>query len=496
MRVAEAGRRHPPGRRGGLAGAGVVNLVGGACGSLIGLLLAALVGRTLGTGGAGSYFIAIAAFMIVSNVAELGADTGLVRFVSAAAATGRTATVSALVRTALRPVLVVGAGFVLLVAVVALTDGGPAGVSPPLLVAAAAVAVTSSLLAIALSLTRGFGDATTYPLLQNVLLPVLRLLAVSAALLAGATATGVITAWMAPTIVVALVAVLIARRQLRRHVADLVPEPADAHAFWSFSASRGLAAAVEISLEWIDVLLVAALTSAEAAGIYAVVTRSARAGEVVQQAARIAVGPQISAALARGDLPRAQEIYGIVTAAMIWLAWPFYLVVAVFADTVLSLFGPGFSSGATSLVILVAAMAVATAAGTVQTIVLMGGRSRWQLADKTGALILNVVLNVLLIPIWGIEGAAVAWAVTILADTAVVVFQVQRLMGVRPHGSYPGVAALLSVVVVGGLCVLSRLIFGSSVEVMVGTTAVVGLVYLAASAPLRNRLGLTALISG
>ena len=129
---------------------------------------------------------------------------------------------------------------------------------------------------------------------------------------------------------------------------------------------------------------------------------------------------------------------------MIWLAWPFYLVVAVFADSLLSLFGPGFSSGATSLVVLVVAMGIATAAGTVQTIVLMGGRSRWQLADKTGALVLNVVLNVLLIPIWGIEGAAVAWAATILADTAVVVFQVQRLMGVRPHGSYPWVAALLS----------------------------------------------------
>ncbi len=451
------------------------------------------MGRTLGTGGAGSYFIAIAAFMIVSNVAELGADTGLVRFVSAAAATGRTATVGALVKTALRPVLTVGVGFVLVVAVVALAGATPAAVPVPLLIAGAATAVVSSLLAIALSLTRGFGDATTYPLLQNVLLPVLRLVAVSSVLLAGAAATGVITAWMAPTLVVALIAALIARRQLRRNLAEVTPEPADARAFWSFSASRGIAAAVEIGLEWIDVLLVGALTSAEAAGIYAVVTRSARAGEVVQQAARVAVGPQISAALARGDLPRAQEIYGVVTAAMIWLAWPFYLVVAVFADSLLSLFGPGFSSGATSLVILVGAMGIATAAGTVQTIVLMGGRSRWQLADKTGALVLNIVLNLLLIPIWGIEGAAVAWAATILADTAVVVFQVQRLMGVRPRGSYPWVAALLSVVVVGGICVASRLTFGSSVSVMLGTAAVAGVAYLALSSPLRGRLGLTRL---
>ncbi len=481
------------GRQRGLAGAGVINLVGGASGSLIGLLLAALVGRTLGPGGAGSYFIAIATFMIVSNIAELGADTGLVRFVSAAIATGRTDTVGALVRVALRPVLVVGTGFVLLVAILAMADLGPSRVPVPLLIGGAATAVVSSLLAIALSLTRGFGDATTYPLLQNVLLPVLRLVAVSAALLAGAAATGVVAAWMVPTLLVALVAGLVARRQLRRHLAGIEPGAAEAGEFWRFSATRGVSAGLEIALEWVDVLLVGALTSAEAAGIYAVVTRCARAGEVVQQAARIAIGPQISAALARGDLPRAREIYGAVTAVMIWLAWPFYLIVAVFADAVLSLFGPAFDAGATALVVLVGAMAVATAAGAVQTVVLMGGRSWWQLADKSGALALNVVLNLLLIPLWGIEGAAIAWAVTILADTAVVVWQVQRLMGVRPQASFTAFAAVQSVVVVGGLALLSRVLFGSSVGIMLATTAVVAAVYLAVSLVLKDRWGLVRL---
>ena len=482
------------GRTRGIAGAGVVNLLGGACGSLVGLVLAALVGRSLGVEGAGSYFVVVAVFMIVSNVAELGADTGLVRFVSAAVATGRTATVPALVRAAVRPVVTVGAVFVAVVAIGSAGGIGPAGVSGPLLTAGAAVAVLSSLVAIALSLTRGFGDAVTYPLLQNVSLPLLRLLAVVLVIaVSGASATGVVVAWMAPTLVVAVLAGLAARRALRSRTAHLTGEPADVRAFWGFSASRGIAAAVEIALEWIDVLIVAALASTEAAGIYAVVTRAARAGEVVQQAARIAIGPQISAALARDDLPRARRLYGVVTAAMIWLAWPFYLVVAVFAEAVLGVFGPGFDAGATSLRILVAAMAVATAAGTVQTIVLMGGRSRWQLADKSGALVLNVVLNLVLVPVWGIEGAAVAWAVTIVADTAVVVWQVQRLMGVRPEGTYPVVAAVLSTVGVGGACLLSRSLFGSSLSVLLVTAAVVAAGYLAVSVVLRDRLGLTRL---
>jgi O-antigen/teichoic acid export membrane protein len=270
------------------------------------------------------------------------------------------------------------------------------------------------------------------------------------------------------------------------------PRPSS-RAFWGFSATRGVTAAVEILLEWFDVLLVGALTSARDAGVYAVVTRCARAGEVVQQAARVAVGPQISAALARGDRDEARTVYGLVTAAMIWLAWPFFIVLAVFPHAVLSLFGPGFGTGAPALTLLAVSMALATAAGTVQTIVLMGGRSSWQLADKTGALALNVVLNLVLVPACGITGAAAAWAITILVDTCVVVAQVQRLLGVRPEGRPLVAAAALSLSVVGAGAVVFRLLLGDTLPAALTAVGVLATAYLAASWPLRRRLGLVAL---
>ncbi len=487
----------------GIAWAGAVNLVGGVSGSVIGLLLAAVVGRALGTDGAGTYFLVVAVFMIVSNVAELGADTGLVRYVSAARATGRSVDVPHLVRSALRPVLLGGVLVVVLAAAVVrarpeLFDGVP----PLVVVAAAALAVLSSLIAIMLSISRGFGDVVSYPLLQNIALPVLRLAGVLVVVLAGGGILSVLTAWMAPVPVVLVLATAVAVTMTRRRAGSWRPgraRPAEVRRmtgeFWAFSATRGVSAAVEILLEWADVLLVGALTSPEEAGIYAVVTRCARAGEVVQQAARIAVGPQISAALARGAVREAREIYGLVTAAMIWMAWPFFIVLAVFGDAALSVFGDGFDEGATSLAVLALSMGLATAAGTVQTILLMGGRSSWQLADKSLALVLNVALNLALVPQWGIEGAAVAWAVTIVVDTAVVVYQVQHLMGVRPIGHHLWAAAALSVSLVGTVAVAARVVLGSSVPIMLATTAAAGILYLAASIPLRQRLGLVDLLA-
>jgi O-antigen/teichoic acid export membrane protein len=491
----------------GIAWAGAVNLVGGATGSVVGLVLAAVVGRSLGTDGAGTYFVVVAAFMIVSQVAELGADTGLVRFVAAARATGRARDVPHLLVVAVRPVLL--AGVVVVAGAWAWTLVAPdvrPDVPGPLVVGAAACAVLSSLTAVMLAVTRGLGDVLTYPLLQSVLLPLLRLLAVAAVVGAGGGVLAVLTAWTVPVVVVLALATTSALTLVRRRCGGLRRDGTDGDAatararhgltrrFWSFSATRGVSAAVEILLEWVDVILVGLLTSAEAAGVYAVVTRCARAGEVVQQAARVAVGPQVSSALARGALLEAREIYGLVTAAMIWLSWPFFIVLAVFPDAVLAIFGEGFEAGATSLAVLAVAMGLATAAGTVQTILLMGGRSSWQLVDKSAALVVNVALNLLLVPAWGIEGAAIAWAVTILLDTALVVYQVQHLMGLRPVGRHLWVAAGLSVAVVGATTVAARIALGPSLGVMLGAAATAAALHLTAGWVLRRPLGLVDLV--
>ena len=50
-------------------------------------------------------------------------------------------------------------------------------------------------------------------------------------------------------------------------------------------------------------------------------------------------------------------------------------------------------------------------AGPVDSVLLMAGHSWLSLRNSTVALVVNVGLNVLLIPLYGISGAAIAWAV-------------------------------------------------------------------------------------
>ena len=171
------------------------------------------------------------------------------------------------------------------------------------------------------------------------------------------------------------------------------------------------------------------IASPAEAGVYAVVTRTVRAGQVVDRAMRLAVSPTISRLLARGESAATRALHTSVTRAMILMSWPFYLTLAIMGPAILGLFGPGFESGAVPLVILSGAMMVASSAGMLQSIILQGGNSSWQVANKSVVLAASVSLNLLLVPVLGIIGAAMTWAFVTLLDTAIA-----ALAGAPPDG--------------------------------------------------------------
>lgn len=477
-------------RAAGPVTSGALTLLAGALGAVVNLVVGVTVGRVLGPEGAGVFFAVVAAATIAAGTARLGVDTGLVRLVAAARAIDRPQDVAVLVRAALPPVMVAATLVAVGGSTLALVVETPWWALTAVAVTAGLLAVTAVLLAV----TRGFADAATYPVLQSVLLPVGRAGAVLVALAVGGGSAAVLVAWAVPVPVVLALAVLVVVRHLSaaRHAAAGRPgDPRQGRELWRFSGARGVAAAVEVALEWVDVLMVGALAGAGAAGAYAVVTRCVRASEVVQQAARLVASPAVSSAFARGDPAAVRRLQRLTAAATTWVAWPFLAQLAVFGDVVLSWFGPGFVAGHAALVVLCVALAVQARAGAVQTVLLMAGRSRWQLLDKAGGLGLLVVLDLALVPVLGVTGAAIGWASVLVIDTAVVTAQVRRLVGSTPGPSPARTAAIASVLVVALPALVARQVLGASTAVLAGSILVLGGAHLASGWALRGRLGLS-----
>src|SRR3954451_18662053 len=83
VEIARAGPRPPdrPSDLSAVARGGALNFAASVAAALLQFALGVAVARTLPAASAGAFFQAVALFLILSNSAELGADTGLVRSV-------------------------------------------------------------------------------------------------------------------------------------------------------------------------------------------------------------------------------------------------------------------------------------------------------------------------------------------------------------------------------------------------------------------------------
>lgn len=479
-----------------LARGGLLNLVGTAAYGALGFVLVLVVTRGLGTHRAGAFFEAIALFAILGRAAILGADVGLVRFVARALALGRHGDVRSYLRVALVPVMIAGAvaGVVMfafagpLSRVFAQDPGDRAALATYARVFAPFVVITAVYGALEAA-TRGFGTMVPSVTVERIGRSVAQPLAVGTVVALGGGALGVGVAYALPYLAGAVVLTWWVRRLARgaRRRAEGGPphEAADREeGFWSFTAPRALSSIFQIALLWLDVLLVGALASSTEAGVYAAATRYLLMGTMAGQALSTAIQPQVSALLARGANRRAGDLFQIAAAWTMVVSWPIFLTVMVFARALLDVLGAGFSQADTALVVLGAAWVFASACGPIDVLLLMAGASRWNLANNAVAVASNVVLNLVLVPRWGITGAAVAWAVSIVITNAAPAVVVWYLLRIHPFGRASAAVAAASVGLLAAELAVRSVLGTSLVALVAGVAAGVGLyVVLLATRP-------------
>ncbi|WP_022893729.1 lipopolysaccharide biosynthesis protein [Agromyces subbeticus] len=486
-----------------LARSGLLGLLGSIIAATAAFAVALVVGNALGASGTGLFFQAVAIFTIASQVLRLGTGSGIVRTVSEQHAFGRHGEAWRTVVIAAVPVAVLST---LVAAAIwwsapwlaewLVPPGGSERFEAYLTFMAPFIPI-GALLAVLQMASRMLDGIVTYTVAHAIAFPITRLAAVVGALLVVGTAFSGFAAWLwVNPLWLLIAAALLARpfiRDWRRRAEALETLPAASRRFWAFSGARAVGGSLEIVLEWSDVLIVAALTSPAEAGVYAIVTRTVRAGQVVDHSMRLAVSPTLSRLLALGESAATRALHTSVARAMIIVSWPFYLTLAIMGPAILGLFGPGFESGAVPLVIVSGAMMVASSAGMLQSIILQGGHSSWQVGNKSVVLVTSVALNLLLVPLLGIVGAAATWAFVTLLDTAIAAWQVHRRMGVGVNLRRLIPAMIVPAIVFGAGLGFVRLVFGTSAGALIGGVLGVGLVYLAVLWVLRHRLGIESL---
>ena len=548
------------GPAGGLSGASVVvarsslvNLVAMVLGASMSFGLVVLASRLLQPHGAGVFFELIALFTILSNTFELGADTGLTRWISRARAIGGIADVRRIVVIAVIPVALVGTAAAVGLWLGAphisrlLLHGIPVAVGATDIRFIAPLVPLGALSAVIVDGVRGFGRMWPYLIIEGLGKPAVRIVAVSAVLMAGLDIHVAIIAWGLPVIAGLVAACAIFTGVLRKEApararrrADaigllrgLVPEPTPpsgaswakpdsfrprfpaipdldatvelpvifdpvappddsdeagddagskhrgawqllsarsrglAVEFWGFTGPRALQAVFQVTVLYLDILIVGALTSTYQAGIYSAVSKLAILGTFALEANRLAIGPQLSAMLGRREHGRAAELYQTATRSLVLVTFPLYLALAIFPAVILGIFGSRYTTGAAALSVLSLAMLINLGTGNITVVLLMGGKSSWSAINAAAALIANIGLNLLLVPHIGILGAAIAWSASIIINNVTAMIEVRWVMGMAPFGPGYWLATGTTLICFGTTGIAARLILGQTLPALV-----------------------------
>lgn len=431
-------------------GAGL-GLVGSGVSALATFGLVIVVARVAGADDSGVFFAATAVFLILLGITSLGVDAGMARFGARLASRGEHEAVHLLFRHAGQVVTAVA----VVVAALTFVLAGPLagtlgwGADGDLVLRVVAAALPFAVLAEwAQAGTRAFGRMQETVWVDRTARPVLQVLGVGAAGALDAGATGLTVAWVSAYPLLALVSWRSARRDLRRRL-SLSPgrTRVPVREFWAFTWPRAFSVVARMTVQKVDVVLVAALLTPAHAALYTVATRFVALGQAVSMALTQVLQARFAALLLERSHSALSQVYRISTAWSVLLSWPLYLAIAAAPAGYLALFGQEYvvADGERVVVAMAAAMLLASATGPVDVLLVMAGRSVASMVNAWVALAVDVLLCLLLIPWVGVAGAALAWAAAVLVKTILAVAQVRAEVRVSSFSPLVGGAAALAV---------------------------------------------------
>jgi O-antigen/teichoic acid export membrane protein len=193
------------------------------------------------------------------------------------------------------------------------------------------------------------------------------------------------------------------------------------------------AGGLRVANEQIPILLIGPLAGAKAVAIFLVATRGADLIAVILTAVNMVIGPVFARLYGSGKLAELRRTAMLAARLALATAIPVAATFILFGEPILGLvFGDEFSAGARALAILSIGQFVNAAAGSVGLLLNMTGNENFTARGYAVGVAVNLTLCLLLIPKWGIEGGAVAFAASRIVSNVLFSVWALKKINVNP----------------------------------------------------------------
>lgn len=423
------------GKRFALSSAGVFVMRG--CSVALHYTALVIMTRTLGKAGYGVYALAAAWLSLLTIPGLLGLDRLVVREVAGACAHGAWGLVKGLLIWANRTAVVsscVTAGMGMLVVAVLHRFGQVRAEVLTAMCVMFAVLPVNVLSNVRQSALRGLHHVVWGFLPDLVVLPVV-LCAGVAVMRWGfrevASPLFAVGAGVAASVVAFGVGVLLLRRALTKEIRDAAPEMRVRE--WA----RALVPLMLVSAMYTvnsrtDQAMIGGMIGSAAVGVYSAAVRVADFVIFFIVAINAMLAPTAARLYAKKDTGELQRIVTVTARWIAGLSIPAAVALLVLSGKILALFGPGFPAGAWALRWLCCGQIVNACAGSVTLLLTTTGYERDALKGIALGAIVNVIGNAVMIPLYGINGAAIATALSTVVWNVALGILVYRRLGINP----------------------------------------------------------------
>lgn len=197
------------------------------------------------------------------------------------------------------------------------------------------------------------------------------------------------------------------------------------------SGPMAVSAASFLLMQSMDVLMLTKLTNYEIVAYYGAALKLTMIIAIVLASVNSVIAPQISEHYFSKKINLLKQNIKKGTRLIFVVTFPLIIGLALLPTFALSFFGNDYISAKNSLLVLLIGQVINTFCGSVGIYLNMTGKQKiFQLILVT-ALLLNVILNYILIPIYGMVGAAIATSSSMILWNIVAVIYVYKKDGVK-----------------------------------------------------------------
>lgn len=182
-------------------------------------------------------------------------------------------------------------------------------------------------------------------------------------------------------------------------------------------------------LNWSNTIMLGIMTDGIQVGIYNVAYKVGSVGFLVIVSVSTIITPKMAELYGRGELLELKKLTHNATRLIAVLTVPIVLTLIIFSKYILSFFGEEVASGSTTMIIVSLGVLLSAMVGNVDQILNMTNNQNILRNITIICFFVNVIFSYFLIPLYGINGAAISSLITNVLINFLCVYYIKKRLG-------------------------------------------------------------------